>query len=333
MVRSLVRFVAVAVMLGCAAQVGDFSPAVAAGVPTSVVEDDAYPGADQIFAERGIRLLKGDGQIRYVADCGSASNLFRVESLVGSAGAVYCFEVRGPRGYLTMDIPQVYLLWGTTVPVVAKATYQGTTETVTVALEPRGDRDLTLAKLDKRIMDIAPVALAGSAPAVGDTVQAVGYGRTATDRAGTKIRAGAFTVTAVAGSTLEFSRSAGTATDTCRGDAGGPALAQANGTAVLLAIHSTSWQFGCMGESGTSQGSTEVRLDDVTGWIRGTALEVKDSFGAFYFGYTGIDGDDFASAKDRIIPFDYEHNGTASYLVLDRPGDRVVYIVGRQYGT
>ncbi|WP_433796797.1 hypothetical protein [Actinoplanes sp. CA-252034] len=48
--------------------------------------------------------------------------MFRVESLVGSALETICFEVLGPRGFVTMDLPNVFLVQGADRAVVAKAT-------------------------------------------------------------------------------------------------------------------------------------------------------------------------------------------------------------------
>lgn len=74
--------------------------------PPSTVEDFSYPNADQIFAERGIRLVSGDGHILLV-DCapGSAGQIAVRSS---KFNAPICFKASGPVGRLTMSIPDVY---------------------------------------------------------------------------------------------------------------------------------------------------------------------------------------------------------------------------------
>ena len=47
--------------------------------PPPVVEDYTYPGAAAILAQRGIKLIKGNGGIRY-ADCASGGGQVKVES-------------------------------------------------------------------------------------------------------------------------------------------------------------------------------------------------------------------------------------------------------------
>lgn len=88
--------------------------AAAADTPPHTVEDFAYPGADQILAERGITLLAGDGSIT-LADCGPPG-LIEIQS---SAQGRICFRAVDGRwgrfpsdGYLTMQIPDVYLIKG-----------------------------------------------------------------------------------------------------------------------------------------------------------------------------------------------------------------------------
>ena len=43
----------------------------------------------------------------------------------------------------------------------------------------------------------------------------------------------------------------------------------------------------------------------------------------------GIGGFDLAVDRDRVVPFDYEHAGKLDHLVLYRPGNRIVFIVGQ----
>ncbi|MEV1043587.1 hypothetical protein [Streptomyces sp. NPDC049916] len=104
--------------LGTTAAAGAVAWAVTAGGPPSqgtpstvadeapgyAVEDFAYPGADEILAERGILLKRGDGHI-LLADCASGDNLLKF--LARDRGDV-CFRVTGDRGYLSLELPSVH---------------------------------------------------------------------------------------------------------------------------------------------------------------------------------------------------------------------------------
>lgn len=97
--------------------------------PAPIVEEFDYPGAEQIFAERGIRLIKGDGHIM-LTSCDTDTDVIKVESVtVGTS----CYEVTGERGWLTMEIPRVYLLQGDGHNVAARITVAGQTEAVDLA--------------------------------------------------------------------------------------------------------------------------------------------------------------------------------------------------------
>jgi hypothetical protein len=128
-----------------------------------------------------------------------------------------------------------------------------------------GDRDLVLAKLDTPIIDIAPLPVATTAATAGDTLQVAGYGRTATDWVPDQLSTAPFTAGATTGTTLAITSPTGN--DTCRGDAGGPAIRLTNGKAELTGVTSTSWQHGCLAVTETRQGGTETRTDNVADWI------------------------------------------------------------------
>ncbi|UQA91583.1 LamG-like jellyroll fold domain-containing protein [Streptomyces halobius] len=73
----------------------------------SVVEDFSYPDRDKVLAEKGLKLLSGDGHIT-VADCKSGGDLIRINSRV-TKDVNTCFAVSGPVGYLSMEVEQTYL--------------------------------------------------------------------------------------------------------------------------------------------------------------------------------------------------------------------------------
>jgi len=137
----------------------------------------------------------------------------------------------------------------------------GEVATIT-SLTPRTERDFVLAQLSRPVTDIAAAPLGATAPAVGDNLTVVGYGRTASTWAPLQPHAGAYSV----GSVTAVSAGVSASVDTCKGDAGGPALR--NGQVV--AISSVSAQHGCFGSTATASGSTEVRTDDLTPWIKQT---------------------------------------------------------------
>jgi secreted trypsin-like serine protease len=130
----------------------------------------------------------------------------------------------------------------------------------------RADRDVALARLDTAITDITPVALSTTAPAAGDVLRIAGYGRTTTDWVPDQLRTSTFSVTSSAGASLAVTGDNGV--DTCKGDAGGPALQEASGHPELVAVSSLSWQHGCLDVTETRQGSTETRVDDIAAWVQ-----------------------------------------------------------------
>nr|WP_198151527.1 hypothetical protein [Kibdelosporangium sp. MJ126-NF4] len=93
--------------------------------PPHTVEDTTYPGAAQILAQRGIKLIGGDGSIVLV-DCGP-TGLIEVRST--EKGRI-CFKARtiywGSRypmvNYIAMEIPSVYTIKGDEKDVEATLT-------------------------------------------------------------------------------------------------------------------------------------------------------------------------------------------------------------------
>ncbi|WP_223874567.1 hypothetical protein [Salinispora fenicalii] len=104
---------------------GIVSPSSAEDVQPSIVEDFDYPGASQVEAELGIKLIKGDGHIM-LADCGAnpsnpPADLILVQSNDFSlpSGRNFCFRANGASGYLTVEIPKVYFVRGDDTHTVA----------------------------------------------------------------------------------------------------------------------------------------------------------------------------------------------------------------------
>jgi hypothetical protein len=139
-----------------------------------------------------------------------------------------------------------------------------------VQLVPRTDRDVVLARLDRPVTTVAPVALATTAPAAGEELKFAGYGRSATEWAPLKLHTGTLTVDATDGTTAAFTGNDGAAA--CMGDTGGPVIRTAGGTPQLVALTSRSYQGGCFGTDAeeTGTGGVAARVDDLDDWVRST---------------------------------------------------------------
>ncbi|WP_143264079.1 hypothetical protein [Amycolatopsis kentuckyensis] len=103
------------------AEAGSASAASDDSLP-QIVETYDYPGADKIFAERGIRLLKGDSHILFT-DCSAAGNLVQVWSRTKTNP--FCFRVTANQGYLALDLASVYLIKGDDHLLKATLTVKG----------------------------------------------------------------------------------------------------------------------------------------------------------------------------------------------------------------
>ncbi|TCB92826.1 trypsin-like serine protease [Micromonospora zingiberis] len=133
---------------------------------------------------------------------------------------------------------------------------------------PHPDRNVALLRLVAPAVGVAPVALGTAAPAQGETLQALGFGRTATTWVPTTLHQVAVTAAAVTATTVYITSSAGGGPTTCKGDAGGPTVRLVGGRPELVALHHTSWQGGCLGETETRRDAVETRTDDLVAWIR-----------------------------------------------------------------
>ncbi|WP_406631449.1 tachylectin-related carbohydrate-binding protein [Amycolatopsis sp. WGS_07] len=105
--------------------------AAAAAGQSPAIEDYAYPGADKILAEQGIRLKAGDGNIR-LAVCGDRTDVIRIVSNRNNTRETFCFESTGPKGYLSLEVPATFLAKGDGNAVEMTLTHKGTTQTVPV---------------------------------------------------------------------------------------------------------------------------------------------------------------------------------------------------------
>ncbi|GCD47684.1 FG-GAP-like repeat-containing protein [Streptomyces paromomycinus] len=142
----------------------------------------------------------------------------------------------------------------------------GGSVTDVVELVPRGDRDLVMARLAKPADGIAPVPVASAAPASGEELKVLGFGRTKTEWVPDTLHAGLFTVGTVQDGKLGIT---GKDTAVCKGDTGGPALRERDGRIELAGVSSASWQGGCFAnEQETRKGAVESRVDDINHWVQ-----------------------------------------------------------------
>lgn len=99
-------------------------------VQSSLVEDYAYPGADELFAEHGLQVFRGDGHIEFVErgslDGPCAAGLIQVDVADGD-GFRYCFRTSGSRGFLELKVPHTFMLRAGSVAVDATAQVPGET--------------------------------------------------------------------------------------------------------------------------------------------------------------------------------------------------------------
>ncbi len=134
----------------------------------------------------------------------------------------------------------------------------------------RTDRDVVLAKLAVPATGVAVATVSTAAPQTGETLQLAGFGRTATEWIPARPRIAPFSVVSSSGSTVAVKSADGV--DTCLGDAGGPAFRTVGQNVEVVALHTASWQHGCLGVTDTRQGSSETRVDDLGDWIRQTTV-------------------------------------------------------------
>ncbi|MEU4352032.1 trypsin-like serine protease [Streptomyces sp. NPDC023838] len=150
-------------------------------------------------------------------------------------------------------------------PALATTATLSDGKTVTVTeVSPRADRDTALVRLATPVTTIAPATLAGSAPAAGTELKAVGFGRTRSEWVPDKLHTGTFTLDSATSTTLAAT---GKGTDAiCKGDTGGPLL---NAAGELVGVNSRSWQGGCLGTdpAETRTGAIAARTDGLGDWI------------------------------------------------------------------
>jgi hypothetical protein len=99
------------------------------GLSSALVEDYSYPGRDAILADKHVKLLQGNGKIM-LSDCGGDVIEVRSRDL-----GTTCFRSTAPGGWLTVEIPRVYLGKADSHTVGMRLTSNGNSEDHT--LEPK----------------------------------------------------------------------------------------------------------------------------------------------------------------------------------------------------
>ncbi|WP_234382919.1 hypothetical protein [Streptomyces sp. XY332] len=111
------------------------SPRLAAEPPAPfAVEDLNYPNSAQILAEKGIKLIRGDGNIT-LADCDDTKKQIRVVTVVEpnvNRQRFYCFTAHSTSGQLTLELARVYAIDAADHPLSADLTANGATQTVNI---------------------------------------------------------------------------------------------------------------------------------------------------------------------------------------------------------
>lgn len=157
-----------------------------------------------------------------------------------------------------------------TTATVGRADLSGTAGAVReiVELVPRTDRDVVLARLNRPVTGVTPIALATTAPVAGEELKLAGYGRTETEWAPLNLHTGTFSVDAAA-TTTTATVTGKDGVSACMGDTGGPLVRVAGGTHRLAGLSSRSYQGGCFGidAAETRTGGIVTRVDDLGSWV------------------------------------------------------------------
>ncbi|MBC9717652.1 trypsin-like serine protease [Streptomyces sp. TRM66268-LWL] len=154
-----------------------------------------------------------------------------------------------------------------TTAVIGRADLGGTqgAERRVVQLVPRTDRDVVLARLNRPVTNVTPIALATTAPVTGEELKFSGHGRSKTEWAPLRLHTGAFTVDSAATTTATVT---GKDSAACGGDAGGPVVRSGK----LAGLVSQTSAGGCYGidPAVTSTTGVMARVDDLASWVSST---------------------------------------------------------------
>lgn len=227
---------------------------------------------------------------------------------------------------------------------------------------PHPERDLVLARLADAALGATTLPVGSTPPAVGDTLVAAGFGRTADTWVPNTLHTGEFKVTGVGTGTFDITPASDATL--CKGDAGGPLLRRkAAGGYELAGVHYRSWAGGCLTETSTRRDAVETRVDDLASWITANtpipaALQVsvtdtrigvlQGDFGTRVKEGTGLSTawtPLLANAKDIVVADDrigvLTHDGVAyvkegavgATFVMEHTGIKQLAISGNRIGV
>ncbi|MPY52411.1 trypsin-like serine protease [Streptomyces acidicola] len=230
-------------------------PVVLTAAPATAVTGPATPASDTTHAYTA-QLILGDH------DRGCSGVLVDREWLLTAAS---CFA-DNPVADLTVPAGKPKLKTTATIGRSDLTSTAGAVRQV-VELVPRTDRDVVLARLNRPVTNVTPVALATTAPTTGEELKLAGYGRSTTEWAPLNLHTGAFSVDTSDATTATVTGKDGAAA--CKGDTGGPLVRVTGGTPQLAALSSRSYQGGCFGTDATETrtGGIAARVDDLASWV------------------------------------------------------------------
>ncbi|MDP5309335.1 S1 family peptidase (plasmid) [Streptomyces sp. NBC_01220] len=230
-------------------------PLLLTAVPAVAVTGPAAPSGDNTYAYSA-QLSIGE----YERSCSGV--LVDAEWLLTAAS---CFADT-PESSLSVPAGKPGLK---TTATIGRANLTSTTGAVreVVELVPRTDRDVVLARLNRPVTNVSPIALATTAPTAGEELKFAGYGRTTTEWVPGNLHTGALSVDASAATTTTVTGKDSAAA--CMGDTGGPIIRVAGGTHQLAALSNRSYQGGCFGsdKTETRTGGIAARVDDLASWV------------------------------------------------------------------
>lgn len=233
-------------------------PVVLTAAPATAVTGPASAASDTTHAYTA-RLILGDH------DRGCSGVLVDREWLLTAAS---CFA-DNPAADLTVPAGKPKLKTTATIGRSDLTSTAGAVREV-VELVPRTDRDVVLARLNRPVTGVTPIALATTAPTTGEELKLAGYGRSKSEWAPLNLHTGAFSVDTSDATTATVTGKDGAAA--CKGDTGGPLVRVTGGTHQLAALSSRSYQGGCFGTDATETrtGGIAARVDDLASWVDST---------------------------------------------------------------
>ena len=125
--------------------------------------------------------------------------------------------------------------------------------------------DVAVIRLTKNVTGVTPMPVALDAPAKGETIVIVGYGKTGENglKYGTKRKANNV-IKSMTSSTFTMYGSSGGHGNVCNGDSGGPTLGMRNGVETVVGVHSTKLNY-------CGYAATDMRVDAYYSWISAKA--------------------------------------------------------------